>query len=119
MKRWLCGLLIAVASLPLMPDKLFASAGNSERGTSLSTPNRDEVMKAVKRATELNEAFKRTSGKISLEERQKKRQELEEYSEEVLERSLMVCVELLSSGKDSDLAVAFFHLLISYVDCTP
>ena len=73
-----------------------------------------EVLNVFKEAIKLNEDFKKTVGKSSLDEHKKSRRELEKFNEEVLRLKIEDCVRLLSSGRDVDLAVAFFKLLISY-----
>jgi hypothetical protein len=86
----------------------------AEQNGMMKLPDRGEVLNVFKEAIELNEDFKKTIGKISLDEYKKKRRELEKFNEEVLRSKIQDCVKLLLSRRDTDLAIEFLRLLISY-----
>lgn len=93
---------------------LFVSESWADEQPNYKMPNRDEVIRVLRKAVKLNEDFKNTVGKIPFERYLEKRRFLEKYDKEVLWPKLQDCVKLLSSGRDISLAVEFFKLLISY-----
>ena len=106
--------VVAIALFTMFPVKGFRPNSYAEQNSIIKLPDRGEVLGVFKEAIELNEDFKKTVGKISLDEHKKKRRKLEKFNEEVLRLKIKDCVKLLSSGSDTNLAVEFLRLLISY-----
>lgn len=107
-------LFIVVVLFSLLAARAPAFDRHTKKMTVSQTPNRSEVVRVFKKAIELNEDFKSKLNKIPTAEYKKMRLELERYHEDALSLKLADCVKLLSSTKDSSLAIELFELLISY-----
>lgn len=102
-------LFIVVSSLSLICMHSLISQSCSGQVSS-----RSEVITVFKEAIDLNENFKSKFKKMPLDKYDEMRKKLEKYHEQVLTPKLPECVNLLSSGRDNDLAVEFLRLLISF-----
>jgi hypothetical protein len=114
MMRILVSLSAALVWLHLALGWPVPAGGSSGQRVRLATPDRDEILRIFKQAIALNEDFKSSKRVTSLEEDKRKRAALELYHEEELAPRVAVCVSLLSSGSDGQLAREFFNLLVSY-----
>jgi hypothetical protein len=102
------------ALFSILPSTGFHPNCHAAQKTAVNKPDRTEILSVFKKAIDLNEDFKNTVHTIPLKEHQKKRMELEKFDEEVLDAKIEDCVKILSTGRDTELAVEFFRLLISY-----
>jgi len=114
MTRLLGILYLSIALFTILPAQGFPANSPPLQKNMENVPVRDRILSVFKKAIDLNEDFKNTVHTIPLKEHQKKRTELEKFNEEVLAARIEDCVKLLSAGRDSQLAVEFFKLLISY-----
>lgn len=112
--RFLVALVMAVMLFSQFSCGPSISSNQAIQHHGSHQSDRNEVITVFQKAIELNEEFKSGAKEAPQSEHRKMRRELERYHEEVLSPELEICVKLLSSGKDKDLASEFFKLLISF-----